>query len=148
MVGTLLSPRSHHENNFFKDGKPVDSKEFEAKQCIAICTSTGKQCKSKSRTCIEGKHKCLRHGSTNTCSICLEECGASGCVTTICKHRFHKNCIDKWDNNTCPLCRTIIGDPEIYAILYDLVLASESRVDFIERVADHFYTHGRIERII
>ena len=31
-------------------------------------------------------------------------------VETICKHNFHKECIEKWGekNNSCPLCRELM----------------------------------------
>ena len=45
------------------------------------------------------------------CSICLENIYNNEKIyNTICKHKFHKNCIKVWleTYNTCPNCRTFI----------------------------------------
>lgn len=46
------------------------------------------------------------------CSICISDCcQKEDSVSTICKHRFHKGCLQKWSNTgktTCPLCRTTL----------------------------------------
>lgn len=46
---------------------------------------------------------------TGDCSICMEELD-NRTVETICKHNFHKDCIEKWGekNNSCPLCRELM----------------------------------------
>ena len=51
------------------------------------------------------------------CSICLSriEYGFDECITD-CKHRFHLSCILKSThmvNNTCPLCRKTLVEPDI-----------------------------------
>jgi len=41
------------------------------------------------------------------CAICLESSG-DNYIQLICKHIYHKHCIDNWyktNNNTCPVCR-------------------------------------------
>ena len=42
-----------------------------------------------------------------TCPVCLERMDTviSGIVTTICHHSFHCNCLSKWGDSTCPVCR-------------------------------------------
>ncbi len=43
-----------------------------------------------------------------TCTVCLERfSGSSIKVLDRCKHKFHKDCLDKWlqKNKTCPICR-------------------------------------------
>lgn len=57
------------------------------------------------------------------CSVCLTgfdggETGGEVPVSTKCKHFFHKDCLDKWVNesamkasNTCPSCRTVLCKP-------------------------------------
>ena len=48
------------------------------------------------------------------CSICISDCcQKDDSVTTICNHRFHKGCLEKWSYSgrsqvACPLCRTIL----------------------------------------
>ena len=45
--------------------------------------------------------------SDNQCAICLETSG-DNYIQLICKHIYHKHCIDNWyktNNNTCPVCR-------------------------------------------
>lgn len=47
------------------------------------------------------------------CTICLESFRPSRPVTTtICNHRYHETCLNKWLNigNICPLCKTILSD--------------------------------------
>jgi len=47
----------------------------------------------------------------NSCSICLEGDGEL-CITGVCEHRFHRDCIQMWKKtggNTCPLCRIDLG---------------------------------------
>ena len=45
------------------------------------------------------------------CGICMEECThATGSCKTICNHRFHTNCLLKWEkvgrsSFNCPMCR-------------------------------------------
>ena len=48
------------------------------------------------------------------CSICLDKIKNE--VILKCKHKFCKECIHKWllENDTCPICRTIINYREEY----------------------------------
>lgn len=41
------------------------------------------------------------------CPICLEELNSNNSKVLVCKHSFHKLCIDTWleRKNICPLCR-------------------------------------------
>ena len=45
------------------------------------------------------------------CSICLERFKVNEYQKTlVCKHSFHKKCIDRWfkkEHSNCPMCRTI-----------------------------------------
>lgn len=57
-------------------------------------------------------HK-IKHESNETCSICFEnyKINESYRNLPICKHIFHKKCIDKWfkknlGNMNCPICKT------------------------------------------
>lgn len=53
-----------------------------------------------------------------TCPVCLDRMDASvtGLLTTICRHTFHCNCISKWADSTCPVCRYSSQDtlPQTY----------------------------------
>jgi BRCA1-associated protein len=42
-----------------------------------------------------------------TCPVCLERLDAhiSGIVTTVCNHRFHNECLMRWADTSCPVCR-------------------------------------------
>ncbi|KAJ1569423.1 hypothetical protein HK096_003170 [Nowakowskiella sp. JEL0078] len=42
-----------------------------------------------------------------TCPVCLERMDpyVSGLLTIICQHTFHCNCLSKWNDSTCPVCR-------------------------------------------
>jgi Ring finger domain len=42
------------------------------------------------------------------CGVCLDAMAKSNEVSLLCKHRFHKSCIDQWRRHggkSCPLCR-------------------------------------------
>ncbi|BFZ60516.1 hypothetical protein YB2330_001552 [Saitoella coloradoensis] len=42
-----------------------------------------------------------------TCPVCLERMDASvtGLLTILCQHTFHCQCLSKWGDSTCPVCR-------------------------------------------
>ncbi|KAJ1553057.1 hypothetical protein HK405_009081, partial [Cladochytrium tenue] len=42
-----------------------------------------------------------------TCPVCLERMDASvtGLVTIVCHHTFHCQCLSKWGDSSCPVCR-------------------------------------------
>ncbi|KTW25939.1 hypothetical protein T552_03213 [Pneumocystis carinii B80] len=42
-----------------------------------------------------------------TCVVCLERMDASvtGLLTILCQHTFHCQCLSKWGENNCPVCR-------------------------------------------
>eukprot|EP00871_Galdieria_phlegrea_P004509 jgi/Galph1/5059/GphlegSOOS_G3776.1 len=42
-----------------------------------------------------------------TCPVCLERLDASisGLITSLCNHTMHCNCLSKWGDNSCPVCR-------------------------------------------
>jgi hypothetical protein len=119
----LIMPCSHpgcvsHKEYHFVDGQPRCLKHgFPWNTPCAHST-----CSYKARTCTEGMYWCLRHGSSGTCSVCLDECGASGCVTTPCFHRFHAQCLDAWRErergHTCPVCRAVIGSTLTQRLLF------------------------------
>eukprot|EP00735_Rhodelphis_limneticus_P000225 TRINITY_DN1035_c0_g1::TRINITY_DN1035_c0_g1_i1::g.29970::m.29970 TRINITY_DN1035_c0_g1::TRINITY_DN1035_c0_g1_i1::g.29970 ORF type:complete len:593 (+),score=40.42,sp/Q7Z569/BRAP_HUMAN/37.21/2e-105,BRAP2/PF07576.7/4.7e-26,zf-UBP/PF02148.14/3.2e-20,zf-RING_2/PF13639.1/3.6e-09,zf-RING_2/PF13639.1/4.3e+03,zf-RING_5/PF14634.1/6e-06,zf-RING_5/PF14634.1/2e+03,zf-C3HC4_3/PF13920.1/0.0004,zf-C3HC4_3/PF13920.1/0.83,zf-C3HC4/PF00097.20/4.4e-05,zf-C3HC4_2/PF13923.1/4.8e-05,zf-C3HC4_2/PF13923.1/2.1e+02,zf-rbx len=42
-----------------------------------------------------------------TCPVCLERLDASisGILTILCNHSFHSQCLSKWGDSSCPVCR-------------------------------------------
>lgn len=53
-----------------------------------------------------------------TCSICYDL--FTWPVTLQCKHSFCQDCITKVKNNSCPLCRKIYYDAELWCINFDI----------------------------
>ncbi|XP_070619395.1 LOW QUALITY PROTEIN: BRCA1-associated protein [Erythrolamprus reginae] len=41
------------------------------------------------------------------CTVCLERMDESvnGILTTVCNHSFHSQCLQRWEDTTCPVCR-------------------------------------------
>uniref|UniRef100_A0A8B9GD59 BRCA1-associated protein n=1 Tax=Amazona collaria TaxID=241587 RepID=A0A8B9GD59_9PSIT len=41
------------------------------------------------------------------CTVCLERMDESvnGVLTTLCNHSFHSQCLQRWEDTTCPVCR-------------------------------------------
>lgn len=51
-----------------------------------------------------------------TCPVCFDEISCKQQHTTVCKHYFHKECIQTWfqRSDDCPVCRTEqLNDPFI-----------------------------------
>lgn len=43
------------------------------------------------------------------CSICLDDININDDkYITKCNHIYHNNCLNRWNKNTCPNCRTIL----------------------------------------
>lgn len=49
------------------------------------------------------------HTELPTCPVCLERMDESvdGILTILCNHAFHANCLIKWCDSTCPVCRCV-----------------------------------------
>ena len=47
-----------------------------------------------------------------SCPVCLErlDFSASGVFTTVCAHNFHADCLSKWSDSKCPVCRYCHND--------------------------------------
>nr|CAD7416961.1 unnamed protein product [Timema poppensis] len=56
------------------------------------------------------------HTELPTCPVCLERMDESvdGILTILCNHAFHSNCLAKWGDTTCPVCR-FVQTPEVVA---------------------------------
>uniref|UniRef100_A0A061RRD2 BRCA1-associated protein n=1 Tax=Tetraselmis sp. GSL018 TaxID=582737 RepID=A0A061RRD2_9CHLO len=48
-----------------------------------------------------------------TCPVCLERLDEhiSGVITTVCNHRFHNECLQRWADSSCPVCRYVQQSP-------------------------------------
>eukprot|EP00301_Raphidiophrys_heterophryoidea_P002249 c11055_g1_i1.p1 GENE.c11055_g1_i1~~c11055_g1_i1.p1 ORF type:complete len:631 (+),score=181.43 c11055_g1_i1:1148-3040(+) len=44
-----------------------------------------------------------------TCAVCLERLDpqSSGLLTIVCNHTFHCQCLAKWEDSSCPVCRYV-----------------------------------------
>ncbi|XP_055381060.1 BRCA1-associated protein [Condylostylus longicornis] len=51
----------------------------------------------------------LGHTELPNCPVCLERMDESvdGVLTILCNHAFHANCLIKWGDSTCPVCRHV-----------------------------------------
>ncbi|XP_036326213.1 BRCA1-associated protein isoform X2 [Rhagoletis pomonella] len=49
------------------------------------------------------------HTELPNCPVCLERMDESvdGVLTILCNHAFHANCLIKWGDSTCPVCRHV-----------------------------------------
>lgn len=71
------------------------------------------------------KLRALRpHEATSECSVCLSDFEDGEKIRQLkCKHRFHKDCVDKWLQQywaTCPLCRTRVLSDDVVASYHRL----------------------------
>lgn len=51
--------------------------------------------------------RCKTETELPTCPVCLERMDSetTGLITIPCQHTFHCQCLDKWKNSHCPVCR-------------------------------------------
>ena len=49
-----------------------------------------------------------------TCPVCLDRLDSSitGIITTICSHTFHCECMQKWFDGSCPVCRFLLSEDD------------------------------------
>ncbi|RWS28418.1 brca1-associated protein-like protein [Leptotrombidium deliense] len=86
-------------NNF--NGVPFNSIEPEVCHLVYV---------AKVESVKESVNACLPipgHTELPTCPVCLERMDESveGILTILCNHSFHSNCLDKWGDTSCPVCR-------------------------------------------
>lgn len=62
--------------------------------------------------CKKKKYNIIKYNiylEDKLCSICLENFNNKIDIVKLqCDHYYHYDCINKWNNNTCPECRGII----------------------------------------
>ncbi|KAJ3400518.1 hypothetical protein HDU80_006869, partial [Chytriomyces hyalinus] len=53
-----------------------------------------------------------------TCPVCLDRMDSSvtGLVTILCHHSFHCNCLSKWQDASCPVCRYTSGGTQQFQL--------------------------------
>jgi Zn-finger in ubiquitin-hydrolases and other protein/BRCA1-associated protein 2/Ring finger domain len=58
----------------------------------------------------EGLHVFAREDETEVCPVCLDPIDPDEipAITILCNHSFHFNCISKWADSTCPVCRFVM----------------------------------------
>lgn len=63
------------------------------------------------------KNKMCDHTEPTPCPICFEDLGDKNIAVMDCGHKFHFKCMVKWNStdngDTCPLCRTDLGLPDM-----------------------------------
>lgn len=69
---------------------------------------------------IVEKFKVIDNFKNESCSICLEVSGEK--IVTDCGHTFHKECLSKVRNDSCPMCRSKIS--------YNLFKFNSNPIDF------------------
>ena len=71
------------------------------------------------------------HTDLVDCIVCYNQVSVKKATQTICQHLFCKSCLNKWlrRNHTCPLCRTVLRDPD-----------SESENTDLETTTNQFIT--------
>ena len=55
-----------------------------------------------------------------SCPVCLERLDyhVSGIITTVCNHQFHSECLQKWGDTSCPVCRYVPGLWRVAQVLW------------------------------
>ena len=45
--------------------------------------------------------------NSSFCPICFEKISKKNCFSSLCNHKYHYHCINRWVklHNTCPMCR-------------------------------------------
>ena len=91
-------------DEFYKNFNGVAFNSIEPEMCHLVYVArieTLKENDSKSGQPIPG------HTELPTCPVCLERMDESveGILTILCNHSFHGNCLDKWGDTSCPVCR-------------------------------------------
>lgn len=92
-------------------GKLEESNEFGEHH---LARNSGKQPSSSSSSSIVATSNTVPDDMDSrikvelpSCPVCLErlDSESSGIITTMCNHRFHCDCLTKWGDGTCPVCR-------------------------------------------
>ncbi|CAG0884641.1 unnamed protein product [Cyprideis torosa] len=97
-------------DEFFKTYNGIPFTSFSPEICHLVYISKLETVKQSEGGCLplEG------HTELPTCPVCLERMDESvdGILTILCNHSFHGNCLYKWGDSSCPVCR-YTSTPEI-----------------------------------
>lgn len=89
-----------------------------------------------------GRMNCRIHdrGDTNeTCAICLDEFGLGFVKRLRCNHVFHKRCIRRWQENSCPTCRAEIRpEPRFRVVTTVQVYEGDGIIETHTHQSEHF----------
>ncbi|XP_065918473.1 BRCA1-associated protein-like [Dysidea avara] len=100
--------------DFYKTfhGTPFSSLEKQ-RCCVLVHVSKVETLSSSSKGNVFPPNGCTELPS---CPVCLEKMDESIITTTIltalCNHSFHAECLTRWEDNTCPVCR-YVQTPEL-----------------------------------
>ena len=102
-------PRGLDNNYVSDDSSSEESSDSLVEKSISILKKYTdlllelKEEREKKRIIVE-KYEIIKKNYMNEkCAICKDVVGVK--VVIDCKHMFHKECISKWKEGTCPLCR-------------------------------------------
>ena len=71
------------------------------------------------------------------CPICLDSLIIDICANRKCKHLYHCECISKWNNDSCPVCRRQldlykIQDVDDYRKTAEFTFGKESEIKYLQ----------------
>lgn len=66
------------------------------------------------------------------CPICLETFNDEFIPLQPCNHYVHKECVDKWGKQICPMCRTPLIQEEEKEKVYDIPMAIDYDKKYLE----------------
>lgn len=109
----LITFRTQHSaEEFYSSFNGVPFNSLEPINCCSVVFV------SHIETVLAGESESppLLHTELPTCPVCLERMDESvdGILTILCNHSFHGNCLSKWGDTTCPVCR-YVQTPEAMA---------------------------------
>ncbi|KIM32818.1 hypothetical protein M408DRAFT_326546 [Serendipita vermifera MAFF 305830] len=105
-VALMKFRSAEHASDFREEfnGKFFNSMEPEICHVVKV-----KSIKIETPDLVTGRFPPVSDGSFElpTCPVCLErmDTAVTGLVTVPCSHTFHCQCLSKWENSRCPVCR-------------------------------------------
>ncbi|ANB12116.1 Etp1p [Sugiyamaella lignohabitans] len=91
-------------------GAETDDKTATESSATAVSSSLVSNSASTSSAIQHNKLSSLQE--LPTCPVCLERMDATitGLLTILCQHTFHCQCLQKWGDSSCPVCRHTNAD--------------------------------------
>ena len=93
----------------------------------------------------------FKRRSNEICSICQNYILDKNLTITKCSHKFHFNCLDKWQkkNNSCPLCRKNLVDNDVDCLnkelnnqMSNMSINNNGNQNEEPNPYDEYYNHG------